>query len=809
MKNLSTILFSVLLLLFVVGLSSSFQIGNRSIPPIGKFFSPSHGFWQNAKLLNKESDIPNELNLLAPATVKYDNRLVPHIFAQNERDLFYLQGYITAKHRLWQMDLSTRSAAGRISEVLGEFALDLDKRSRKMGLNWAAENAVEGWSKDPEVLSNLEAYRDGINDYTTKLSPKDYPIEFKLLNYAPEEWSLYKSALILKAMARTLCGNGPDSRFSNTLDHLGRADFDQLFPEFNPKQSPIIPENTSWDYIDKKEIVNEPIAPSLSIGYEDHSGFQDNRMLMGSNNWAVAPQKTADASTILAGDPHLELTLPSIWFEMQLNAPGINSYGVSIAGMQAIIIGFNDHIAWSVTNVGHDVMDWYEMKWTDETKSAYYFNGQSQEVEYRIESYMVPGKGIVSDTIRYSVWGPIWEAEEDGDPDLALRWLPHDIPDPMEIKTFELLNKAKDFDEYRKAISNYISPAQNFAFASKNGDIGLTVSGRLPLRNDQQGRFVQAGDDYKNEWQDIIPFEHNPFVQNPERGFISSANQHSTAPDYPYYYTAGGYFEAFRGRRVNDLLETSEDITVEDMKALQNDSYSIKAEEALPVMLAGIDLETLEPSEKEIISTLLSWDYQYEGHLKAPILFELWFNGFYFETWDEFSKLEKPVLRPETWRTIELMEQSPDSKWFDKADTEPIENLSDIIVSSFQNMIKEYQNIASDKETYTWQSHRNTRIMHMGRLPAFSRMQIETDGSRNTLNAVTSTTGPSWRMIVEFDETAVNALGVYPGGQSGNPASPYYDNMIDTWAAGEYFELNFLKDANQISDAILKTNELD
>lgn len=807
MKYLSTGVCTILLVIFIVGLSNPIQLGDSSIPPPGKFFSPAKGFWYNAKSVQWESTIDGPVNLRSTASVKYDNRLVPHIFASNERDLFYLQGYITAKHRLWQMDLSARSAAGRLSEVLGERTLSIDKRSRQMGLGFAAENAIIGWNKDPNVLKNANAYTEGVNDYIANLDPKDYPLEFKLLNYAPEEWSLEKSALVLKAMARTLCGNGPDSRATNTLNLLGEKDFKELFPEHNPKESPIIPQNTSWDYIQRKKVVNEPIAPALTIGYQDHSGYNDQRMLMGSNNWAVAPKKTSDGSTILAGDPHLELTLPSIWFEIQLNAPGINVYGVTISGMQGIIIGFNENIAWSETNVGHDVMDWYEMKWIDDSKNAYSFNGASQPIKYRIEKYLVKGKPEVVDTILYSVWGPVWESEKEDQPDLAMRWLPHDVPEPNEILTFELLNKAKNFDEYRQALSNYIAPAQNFAFASINGDVGITISGRLPLRNDQQGRFVQAGDDFKNEWQDIIPFEHNPFVKNPPRGYISSANQHSTAPDYPYYYTGGSYFENFRGRRVNDVLEKMKDITVEDMKSLHYDSYSIKAEEALPIMLKAVIGKTTLEEHQELLTALQSWDYKYQRKLTAPVLFDLWFNAIYSNIWDDFANNDLPILRPEMWKTVELLESTADSKWYDLSSTDEIESRDDIIMISFLEMVEKYNEVKANKSDYSWQDHRNTRIMHLSSLPAFSRMNIPTDGSRNTLNAVSSTTGPSWRMIVRFNGS-VEALGVYPGGQSGNPASPLYDNMIDSWASGEYYPLNFLKNKNDLSETIIMVNEL-
>lgn len=808
MKIAKLLLSALLLFGFIYIGNNSLALSSATLPPLGKFFNPYAGIWSNARAAADESSIPNNLELSDEVTVKYDDRLVPHIFAKNAKDLYYTQGYITAKHRLWQMDLTARSTAGRLSEVLGPRTLAIDQETRHLGLPFAAENAVKGWTKSTGQTENISAYINGINAYINSLSPKDYPLEFKLLNYEPEEWTTLHSALVLKAMARTLAGRSGDATASNTKAFLGEDVYNELFEEYNPKQSPIIPEGTSWDYITKKEIINEPVAPSLSIGYNDYSPVDKHELLMGSNNWAVSSTKTKTGSTILAGDPHLSLTLPSIWFEMQLHAPDHNTYGVSIAGIHSVVIGFNENIAWSETNVGHDIIDWFEIKWTDESKTSYMLNGQAQAIKERIETYNVKGQEPVIDTIKYAVWGPVFEASENdiSDVDLAMRWLAHDEQPASEIGTFENLNRAKNFDEYRAALSTYVSPAQNFVFASKDGDIAITVAGRLPIRGDQQGRFIQAGDDYKNDWPDMIPYEHNPYVKNPTRGFVSSANQHSTAPDYPYYYSGGRYFEDYRGRRVNDRLAEMKDITSKDMKDLHYDSYSILAAEMVPIITsAGITESNKYDNLQDI---LRKWDFQYTSDATAPVIFDTFIKHLYKLTWDEFDDTPLPVHRPETWKTVQLMEQQPNSKWFDIKSTDQVESMSNVITAAWDSTQVAYDKLIAKGADLSWNTTRNTSIMHLGRIPAFSRTNIKADGNRGTLNAVTSTTGPSWRMIVEFENGKVNAQGVYPGGQSGNPGSKHYDDMIDTWSKGAYYPIHFMDDSTGDPDYIISSTTL-
>ncbi len=789
------------------------QIPNTPIPPLGKLFNPFTGFWQNT---NGSDFIVDSLALQGineAVQIAYDDRMVPHIFAKNDIDLHFAQGYIVAKHRFFQMDMTTRKAAGRLSEITeiagGKPAINIDKIARRMGMVWAAENTLNAWKKSEKEYPKLQAFVKGVNAFVNSLEPKDYPIEYKLMDFKPEPWSELKTALLSKEMARTLSSRELDRSSTNALSILGRETFDFLYPEYNPKQSPIIPEDVKWDFINP--LTSSTADPQNDLSLAPERPFELTYEGIGSNNWAVAGQKTASGYPILCNDPHLKLSLPSVWFEIQLHSPTQNTYGVTLPGMPGIMLGFNENVAWGFTNVGHDVLDWYAIDWASADKESYFLDGKIVKVDKVIETYHAKGYGTLYDTVKYTVWGPIVHESKDSDnKDLAMKWLPHTSSETDELSAFSKLNKAKNYNDYSDALQHYSSPAQNMAFASKDGDIALKVQGRFPIKNKEQGRFIQDGSKSSNNWKGFIPKEQIPAVKNPARGFVASANQHSTSPDYPYYYN--GSFEDFRGRILNRILSKMDKITPEDMMALQNNNFSIKAEEALPQLLKYVDITDLDETDLAFYNELKEWNYKYiaEGH--SPILFEEWYQTFRENTWDELAPYAAQIgnMPVEDWRMIELLSEQPNHAFFDKKSTTKIETAKEIAHQSFKEMSNTVQNLEIDNgATLKWYQYRELSIPHLTAIPAFSRNLLKVGGSPNALNAIRGRKnrlggwGPSWRMVVAFGEGDVEAYGIYPGGQSGNPASPYYDNMIDDWAAGKYYKLHYLKSVKDLGEHTL------
>lgn len=799
----------ITLLTAIIGLlvysGNRHQVFGSKLPALAALLDPFGGFWQNAEPKGK-SPLPGLLDLpqlSQPVQIIFDDRLVPHIFAQNMADAAFAQGYITAKFRIWQMNMTTRAASGQLAAVVGEKALERDKLQRRKGMTWAAERTLQHWKQTPTEYNIIEAYAQGVNAYLSSLDPKDYPLECKLMDFTPQQWSPLHSALVFKSMAEMLSSRNDDIQASNAMRLLGDSLFQYLYPEYPPFQSPVIPVETPWNF---KSAVTKSLVPANSGISETLAPFDlmpQPSPFIGSNNWALASRKSQSGYPLLCNDPHLRLTLPSIWFEIQIHTPELNAYGVSLPGIPGIIIGFNNDIAWGVTNGSQDVLDWYAVEWSKPDKSAYLFDGKERPVELRTEVIEVRGRATpVIDTVRYTTWGPVvYETEDSPYRDLAMHWVAHDPvarQDFYEVGVFMRLMSGHSYADFKDAIAHFRSPAQNFVFASKSDDIALHVGGLFPIKKPQQGRFVQDGKSSSNDWGGFIPPDQNPQVLNPARGFVSSANQHATSPDYPYYLN--GYYDTYRGRMVNRLLEKQATYSVEDMKAMQNNTYGIKAEEGVKALLKNINPAALNKAQQKALQDLAQWDFRYEADVQAPTLFEQWLSASYKATFDELylHPDSNNLLYPQIWRFIDMLGNSPQHILFDNKQTAEKEDASIIVTRSFIEWYKLNGEAYSSNEL-AWGKHKNTWIKHLADIPAFSVNLPDIGGTGDALNAIKPTHGPSWRMIVELGPKA-KAYGVFPGGVSGNPGSSFYDTSVKVWAKGQYHELLLLdspKDQSQ------------
>ncbi|MFQ5629976.1 MAG: penicillin acylase family protein, partial [bacterium] len=404
------------------------QIGSVQLPPLGKFLSPFTGFWQNGTQGDETVDTLEFPELRDKVTVVWDDRRVPHIFAQNAYDLYFAQGYITARNRLWQMEFQTHAAAGRLSEIVGERALPLDKFRRRIGMVYVAENSLKMMRSDEVGIETVLAYTAGVNAHIRELNGSNKPLEYKILNYTPEEWTPLKCALLLKYMSWDLTGRNSERAMTRTREALGDDFMKTLYPDYPPFQDPIVPSETKWDFTPKT--IQQPssvFTPSASAQIDLPQPHRWN----GSNNWAVSGAKTASGNAILSSDPHLLLRLPSVWYEMQLSMPGLNVYGVTLPGSPAVTIGFNNAIAWGMTNAGSDVLDWYEIKFKDNSYDEYWHDGQWKSTVGRIEKIKVRGGEAVIDTVYYTHHGPVVDLQNKATvnsmtvPGAAMRWVAH------------------------------------------------------------------------------------------------------------------------------------------------------------------------------------------------------------------------------------------------------------------------------------------------------------------------------------------------------------------------------------------------
>ncbi len=793
-----------LLLLIVIAaglgyiLNKSVSLGSTTLPPLGNFLCPYTGYMQNAES-SPGSDLTFAVDDLSETVqVVFDDRLVPHIYAESLADAFFAQGYIQAKYRLWQMDITTRAAGGKLAEIMGENLLERDKRQRRLGMLWAAEKMRDALNEDLHTKDLIKSFCQGVNHYIAELSPREYPLEFKLLNYAPREYSTLDIALYITSMAQTLNSRESDLEYSNTRNWLGDKDFNRLFPLVNPLDVPVIPSEFNHEF----EPLPLPVRtiPDPQIGNlilpESASGSE----YIGSNNWAVNGDKTALGVPILCNDPHLGLTLPSVWFEIAIYTPELQARGVALPGTPGVVIGFNRNIAWGSTNVGQDVADWYLVRWTDDRKLHYMYDGGERPITSRIEHFKIRGGHVVFDTIKFTQWGPIvYEKEDDPHQGLAYRWITHDQGNENELYAFLAMSKAQNFAEFHRALRWFHAPAQNFVFADNAGDIALKVTGKFPIRARGQGRFVQDGSLIQNNWHGFIPYEQIPSIKNPISGYVASANQRSADTTYPYAILGG--FEDYRGRLINYLLDSLADMDVDLMQSLQNNNYNLMAADCAPLLVQSALQNELDAEQKDFISSIRAWNYEYHADWIEPVMFERWFQNLYRLIWDEFRMVSDSlrVVFPETWKTIQLIEANPSDPFFDLLNTPEKESADELIYQALKLAIHDLDSLQKKKIT-NWAAYNRLTINHLARLPGFNSHVISTGGHPSALNAINgrSSHGPSWRMIVVLDKNPYGH-GVYPGGQSGNPGSAYYDQFIQTWTEGKYYHLQLydLEDWNK------------
>lgn len=790
MKSLKLALSLAVTLLLIYFLNNDWNFGSP-IPAFGKFLNPFRGVWQNADPGLYRDRTLRLAVVEEPVEVMYDSLLIPHIYARNDRDLYRALGYVHAQHRLWQMEFQVLATAGRLSEIVGDKALDYDRSQRRQGLVFGAKNGLASVEKDPEILAVVNSYTEGVNAYIDQLTEKELPLEYKLLNYRPEKWDNLKMALFLKRMSQTL--NRGDSDFENTnaLGLFGQELMDVLYPD-RESTDPIVDKPGGWKFTPVR--LPDSLPPALPKQGISLPILEKPVAGVGSNNWAVSGSKTATGAPILAGDPHLELNLPSIWFMAHLQSPTVNVMGATFPGEPGVIIGFNDSIAWSPTNAQRDLVDWYRIEFKDNTRNEYLSDGQWRPSAKVVEEFKIKGQSAFYDTLVFTHHGPVvFDDSFHGDSEkkqYALRWISHDGSN--EMRAFYELNRARNHADYMRALDHYTAPAQNWAFACVNGDIAMRIQGRFPVRRVNEGRFVLDGTSTQTEWQAFIPFDQHVTDKNPERGFISSANQISADATYPYYLHTGSYNETYRNRRINQLLSQASNITPQDMMKMQDDTYNLQAAESVPVLVAQVDAAALSAEAQVIHQELATWNFFNEADLAAPAYYEVLWEEVLHGIWDEMYEAKLRVRIPTDFTTIQLMKDRPDFPFYDVVATPEQETLRDVIKGAFEKTAARIATWKAEnsKQTLDWGNYKNTLLQHLLRLLPMSEY-ARNGGNGGIINATSHRHGPSWRMVVSLEKSGVKAWGTYPGGQSGNPGSPYYTHLIESWEKAQPNPLNF------------------
>ncbi|MSR07805.1 MAG: penicillin acylase family protein [Gemmatimonadetes bacterium] len=813
--------------LAAIVLAGGLYLGARPLgplPPLGTFLDPANGVWAVARRTTLPADAHRTIpGLAAPVDIRYDDRAVPHIFAATEADAQRALGFVVAQDRLFQMELQTRATAGRLSEILGPQVLELDRQARRLGLAASAERAWAAMPKDSPTAMALVAYAEGVNAWIAGMRPADLPLEFQLLNARPMRWEPQYSIYLLRRMGWTLAYSTSEFRRERVASLVGYDAADALFPVNTPIVEPIEPGKGKYPRYDWKKLPPPGRRGGLAL-----SGWADERMsgqspsaadrgdAIGSNNWAVAPSRSANGHALLAGDPHLDLSLPSIWYEAHLVVGGgpsahppirpsanpptsLDVYGVTIPGAPAIVIGFNRDVAWTYTATEADVTDYYEERFDDPARpAAYFLDGKWVPLERRIESYQDQrGRPLATDTIYSTHRGPVTTVENRW---ISMRWA---VPEAnTELGALLAGAHARSADEWFRAASAWSAPGLSILVADRRGTISIRSAGRMPIRP-AGGLGIFDGTKRASDWGGNLPVTRQPASRNPARGFVSSNNQQPLDPRANPAYLGSNWETPWRAMRINGLLRDDAKVTMEAMRRWQTDPGSARADFFVPYFLAaagplfspdgrvrgsaGPDVG--DPTTRQTAELLAQWDRRYTKDNTRAVLFEQAMDRLATLTWDELE--DSTGRRNATPRDVILAEllQDSNSVWWDRRSITGVRERRDAILRlALSGALAETKKRYGEPDAggWRWDQVQHANIYHLLRLRALSALEIPIQGGRATLNPSSGegTQGASWRMVVDLGDS-ITAWGIYPGGQSGNPVSPRYLDRLPKWVEGE------------------------
>jgi penicillin G amidase len=806
-------------------LAATVFLGARRLgpaPALGDFLEPAHGVWALARSASPPSEARGHVERLnADVSVLYDERAVPHVFATTEDDAYRALGYVTARDRLFQLYLQTMAASGRLTEIAGAGALELDREMRGLGLPRSAERLAAAASDTSAALRRMRAYADGINAWVRALPAAEVPLEFRLLGVRPAEWTIADSYHLFNRMGWTLAYLALEDDRAAAASRVGMRAAEALFPDDTPIQEPIQPNGQRAPRFDLRTLP-PPGPPDSASGRllaaadaffpaRSHQRERaDEPRSMASNNWAVSPRRSASGHALLAGDPHLDLTLPSIWYEAHLVVPGaLDVYGVTIPGSGAIVIGFNRDVAWTFTNTGADVLDLYEEQVDDDAHpTRYRLDGSWKPLERRIERYLGPGGGaIATDTLYFNHRGPMRRV---GGRWLSMRWTV--LEGGSELSAFHFAAHARSAAELEDAFAqHYRAPAQNMLAADRGGHIAIRSNGRFPIRpGDGSGAVVRDGTTSASDWIGWSSREALPQAVDPAQGFLASANQQPIDPRATRQWWGGSY-DPWRAMRINTLLRADSAVTPDAMRRYQTDPGSARADLFVPHFLAAARRVLARDGSGATHATLAEaaallgeWDRRYTKENRRAVLFETAMQELVTRTWDELAPpaSTRRVITPSTAVLAELMMDSA-STWWDNRLTPAVERRDDIVAGSLIAALETARRRHGDPggDGWRWERVRHANVNHLLRIPALSALDLPVQGGPGTLSpsSGSGTHSASWRMVVELGPE-LRAWATYPGGQSGNPFSRRYRDRLKGWEHGELEQVNLPTSPAQLAE---------
>jgi penicillin G amidase len=734
-------------------------------------------------------------------TIRRDERGIPYVEAKNDEDLYFGQGYATAQDRLWQMDIFRRTARGELAEVLtagpNNVALDQDKLHRTYGFTQVAEKELANAS--PRTRAILEAYARGVNAYASSLDPKSMPPEFQILQYSFRPWTPVDSFVVVKIFFEALSDTWRLDIMRQAFSVLPAEKRAELLPSNSPIDVLVVGKDTQ-SRATLSPLKPQPVSPealakladnkAIAAAALDRIGFYADA-LAASNNWVVSGKRTASGKPLLANDPHLRPTAPSIWHMVHLSAPGVRVAGVSSAGLPGVIIGHNDRVAWGFTNVGPDVQDLYVEKFDTANPKRYQTPSGWQAAEIRREEIKVR-KGfagaehdVVTHEVTVTRHGPII-FEGDGKR-YALRWTALN-PAKNNGDLQYMLNRARNWKEFNTALESFTAPTQNIVYADVDGHIGYHATGVIPIRKSGDGSVPYDGATDDGEWTSYIPISKLPALYDPPSGIIVTANQRIVGTDYPFFLTHS-WAQPYRARRILDMLEEKPKLTTDDFRRILGDVYSIAG-----VTFTREVVKTLRP-------TLTPADEKLRATLDA------------FEKWDGRANAESPVavvasqmraavrsrilraaLGPELIRnygwanfdtTLDRIIKEQPAAWLPKESA----SYADLFRAAYDDAVRNLTNsLGADQSKWTWGEQVKARFPHpLGAAPfigaQFTVPPFPQNGTGGLLGATVNVgASVSMRLIADTSDWDKSQQGIALG-QSGSPKNPHWSDQLADWRA--------------------------
>jgi penicillin amidase len=727
---------------------------------------------------------PTEGELTAPGLaasvrVRRDAWGVPYIEAETLDDLWFAQGFVTAGERLFQLDLLLRAATGRLSEVFAERTLAEDRFARTIGLHRAGEHVAAGWDETDRAMHGR--FRAGVAAWVAAMPAA--PVEYTLLDLRPEipddeaSW-----AAAFAFLAWGLSGNWDQELIRAWIrERAGEDAVRTLMPPL-PPDPPAVPAGA--------------LHGAILDTFPRHKG-------QGSNDWVVAPSRTATGGALLANDPHLLALQPGAWIELHLSAPGYRARGVALTFSPGILLGATDHHAWGVTNVSGDVQDLYVER-LNEDRTAAEFDGTWEPLTIYREEIVVRGEDephVLE--VRETRHGPILDTFPSGildaeqlelppGPTYALRWVGREsgIHPSLTLRAAE----ATDFETFREASLGLECPGQNVVYADVEGTIGYACTGRFPVRRAGDGTAPVPGWTSEHEWVGWIPPDELPWAKDPELGFLATANNRNHDEAYPHLI-GHDFHTPFRARRIVEVLESLDRCSVEDMVRLQLDTVSLPARETLPLLL---ELGPHTEAERTALELLRGWDGDMAADSAAAAIFNVWSRQI-------ARRLLEPRLGEDLFRHYHAWREPFQCQALPALLREPEGWLdADLIRSALGDALAELREAGGDDASgWRWGAIHRLRLAHPlatipGLEPLFLAADVELGGDEQTVmqagfdgrHGYPAAVIPSWRAVYDLADLD-RSVGVMPAGVSGNPASPHWNDQTERWRSGEPHPMPF------------------